>query len=376
MIPILFEDEAQFALKSFSNGIGRLSDCLSFKVTEERNGIYECEFTYPITGIHYNDIAIGSVVNITHDATHDPQPFVIYKASKAIDGIVTFNGHHVSYKLNDIVACPVWEPATLIDTPQNIMDVIAGMAVITCPFDFFSDISETDVFQIPKPDSIKRLIVSGGNSIVSVFGGELEYDGYEVHLWQHRGDDHGVTIRYGREMTDLRYEINNENVYTGAVPFWAKDTTIVTLTEKYLIASGAENDPVRLTVLDMSGDFSEQPTESELRTAAQAKVDKIQWYAPANVTVNFEMLSQSPEYEQIAALEKVVLCDTVYVYFKALGVYTAQKVIKTEYDPLNEKYTLIELGMPESSLAQTISSPLEAKIEEIQKQIKIINGTL
>ena len=47
MIPILYD----YAERKFTtNGIGRLSDCISCTVTEERNGIYECEFKYPITG--------------------------------------------------------------------------------------------------------------------------------------------------------------------------------------------------------------------------------------------------------------------------------------------------------------------------------------
>ena len=41
MIPILFEkDETQFD----NNGLGRLRDMISCIVTEERNGIYECDF--------------------------------------------------------------------------------------------------------------------------------------------------------------------------------------------------------------------------------------------------------------------------------------------------------------------------------------------
>ncbi len=39
MIPIIYESsETDF----ISNGLGRLRDCMSCEVTEERNGIYEC----------------------------------------------------------------------------------------------------------------------------------------------------------------------------------------------------------------------------------------------------------------------------------------------------------------------------------------------
>ena len=69
MIPILFNKlETEF----LTNGLGRLSDCISCIVTEERNGIFECEFQYPITGVHYSDIQMGRLVYVTHDDTKEP----------------------------------------------------------------------------------------------------------------------------------------------------------------------------------------------------------------------------------------------------------------------------------------------------------------
>ena len=39
-----------------SNGLGALSDAASCTVTEERNGEYEVEMEYPLTGSHFRDI--------------------------------------------------------------------------------------------------------------------------------------------------------------------------------------------------------------------------------------------------------------------------------------------------------------------------------
>ena len=47
MIPILYEGTEQAFL---NNGLGRLSDAITCKVTEERNGTFELEMTYPMTG--------------------------------------------------------------------------------------------------------------------------------------------------------------------------------------------------------------------------------------------------------------------------------------------------------------------------------------
>ena len=47
MIPILYDSsEIYFA----SNGLGRLRETISCTVSEERNGLFECDFEYPVTG--------------------------------------------------------------------------------------------------------------------------------------------------------------------------------------------------------------------------------------------------------------------------------------------------------------------------------------
>ena len=103
MIPILYEaNETQFT----SNGLGRLVDTISCQVHEQRNGVYECEFVYPITGAKYDLIKEGRIIGVTHDETGDIQPFVLYKRTAKIDGRVTFNASHISYRLSNIIAMP------------------------------------------------------------------------------------------------------------------------------------------------------------------------------------------------------------------------------------------------------------------------------
>ena len=61
MIPILYEKDA---VDFENNGIGHLTDTVSFKVTEERNSHPELTFQYPISGIWYNRIAEGAIVSL------------------------------------------------------------------------------------------------------------------------------------------------------------------------------------------------------------------------------------------------------------------------------------------------------------------------
>lgn len=58
MILLYSSGEADFN----NNGLGALSDAISCEVTEERNGTFELQMEYPITGIHYQDIKPRSCV--------------------------------------------------------------------------------------------------------------------------------------------------------------------------------------------------------------------------------------------------------------------------------------------------------------------------
>ena len=59
MIPILFGAQEK---KYDSNGLGGLSDAITCTVTEERNGKFELELTYPITGTLYSEIKTSAQV--------------------------------------------------------------------------------------------------------------------------------------------------------------------------------------------------------------------------------------------------------------------------------------------------------------------------
>lgn len=360
MIPILYTaDETEFTC----NGVGRLTDCISCEVTEERNGVYEVEFVYPVNGIHYEDITLGMILYTTHDASKKPQPFVIYKRSAEIDGHVTFNAHHISYRMSGIVVKPI----SLTGTATEVMEAMKTNALGTCPFTFWSDRTGSLAYGSDKPATMREMLGGEEGSVLELFGGEFEFDNFAVKLWVNRGTDHGVSIRYGKNMTDITAESNEEGAYNAVVPFWSNGEELVTLPEWYVTGPGAQYGIV-LAPLDLSDVWDSAPTALDLRTEAQRRLSDSQaWLAQENIEVEFAQLWQTEEYADVEALQRVVLCDTVSVYYTAAGVEAKTKVIKTVYDPLAEQYTSIELGAKLSSLADTISQRTEDSI--LQKTV-------
>ena len=380
MIPILYNrDETRFV----TNGIGRLSDCTRFVVTEERNGIYEAEFDYPITGVHFDEIGIGKIVACTHDDKHDIQPFVIYSRSVPyLNGIVTFNAHHISYRLNDVVVMPY--------TAGSVAAALNGIStnsVNSNPFTFWTDKTTTAEFTNEVPRNARNMLGGEENSILDVFGGgDYEFDKFTVKLHAHRGQDSDVEIRYSKNLTNLSQTIDDGESYNAVVPYWmGSEGELVTLPEKMLVFSGTEpqiayltdhnliiirtetDEPIEVAYtiadaapMDLSDAFEEQPTVEQLRAAAIARFETSDaWLPNENLTVDFVQLWQTAEFEEYSALQRVSLCDTVSVYYPQVGISEVkQRVVKVVYDVLMDRYDSIELGQVQTSLGQAIQTQI------------------
>ena len=361
MIPILFpKTETQF----LSNGVGRLADCLSCEVTEERNGVYECEFIYPITGKWYKYIVEnGGIIYATHDDTKQPQPFDIYKQSAPINGVVTFNARHISYRLLGITVEPFTASSCL-----TALEGIGTNSMQTNPFSFWTDKSVAAAFTLPAPASARSILAGNQGSILDVYGkGEYEFDKFTVKLHTNRGTNSGVSIRYGKNLSDMTNVMDAGQVFNAVAPFWkGEDGTLVMLPEKYIVATGTAGEIC--VPLDLSTEFEEAPTQADLRARAQRYLTENEpWVPDNNITVDFIQLWQTDEYKDYAPLQRVSLCDTVSIYFPALGVANSTaKVIKTVYDTLREKYVKMELGKPQTTLQEAILRPMEKDLESVE----------
>ena len=346
MIPILYDNnETQFT----SNGLGRLKDTISCIVTEERNGIYEVEFDYPITGDKYDQIKEGRMIAVTHDETGDIQPFIIYKRTAKIDGIVTFNAYHLSYKLSNIIAMPF--------TATGITDAIAQIvpnSLPTNPFAFLTDKVVSANFTNELPRSVRSLLGGERGSLLDVYGkGEYEFDKWTVRLYLNRGQDSGVTIRYGKNLSDVTQEIDASSYYNAVAPYWTSEDETVTLDHLVILDNVTE---VKAVPLDLTNSFENAPTPAELEDTARTRLQNSSGInVTENIKADFVQLWQTEEYKDYAPLQRVHLCDTVSVIYEALGISTKKKVIRTEWNVLLDRYDEIELGDSQTTLADVIT---------------------
>ena len=356
MIPILFsENSTTFT----TNGIGRLSDAFSCNVVEERNGEHELQMSYPMTGQHYSDIAIRSIIVAKPSANATLQAFRVYKVSKPINGKVTVYAQHISYDLSKNVAMPFSVSPASSTNCNATLQGLKSNAVEACPFTFWTDVNTVATYSQATPSSIRQRLGGVEGSVLDQFGGEYEWDNWTVKLHKNRGSEKDITLRYGKNIIDLTQEENIANTVTGVVPYWINTdkTESVTLPERAVYSQNASAYSTHLTVpLDLSTDFKDKPTVTQLRNRATVYVNKSGFGLPKiSIQVSFVNLADTEEYRDILPLQECSLCDTIKVQFERLGIDSTAKIVKTDYDVLREKYNSVEVGSVKSSLATTIN---------------------
>lgn len=340
MIPILYQTITEGTVPN-DYGLGALSDCISCTITEERNGAYELTMIYSADGIHAEDIEPNRFIKAKPNYTDDPQLFRIYKVGKTMNGQFTVSAQHISYDLSG----------------KLILDGSAGSCVAACAlldnkagnFTISTDKDTQATFSVSEPSSVRSWFGGKEGSLLDVYGGEWEYDNYTARLLNARGMDRGVTIRYGKNLTQLSQELDMSNLVTGIVPYFID--TNGNKTVGTLVSTGLTLDVPREVAIDFSQDVdpeSSTPIATQLANLATR-------YKNNNNLTSF-MNSITLDFVQLESLfERVDLCDTVHIYFEALGISASAKCISTTWDVLADRYISTTFGDARTNIADTIA---------------------
>lgn len=396
MIPILYDKyEASF----LSNGLGQLADCLSCVVTEELNGIYEVEFTYPMTGAYYEQlINYGGVLACTHDHNGDVQLFDIYKYTAPIDGIVTFYGSHVSYRLGGYIMnfgpVPFPENYTAPSTLFNYWNGPQGKArALFKPLGTFVFSDHTGIvgasgdpyFSAKMPFSVRDAMLNTSEtnayengSILQLWKGEWKFDNFDVYYYNKRGSDRGVQIRYGKNMSAVQRERDTSGIVSVIVAYWSNSdhSFIHAYDPVYYTRMESDTSPwyangeqvfsgdafffkppiIHAQMMDVSSEFDTEPTQEAIDSYCRAYMRKNRtWRAKDNITVEFLDLYGTPEYSGIEGLSNCLCGDYVSILYPQLGIVSSGvEIMSLTYDVLAERVTQMQLNTIKTTLAQVI----------------------
>lgn len=368
MFPILY-DESNIAYGQVpqDNGLGVLSDAISCIITEERNGSYELEMSYPSSGIHAKDIALRHIIKAKPNFTDNVQLFRIYKIGKVINSSFKVYARHISYDLSG----------------SEILSGTAGSCVSACTllsnddFTIDTDKNVTAAFKITEPSSRRSWLGGKAGSLLDIYGtGEYHYDNFNIHLLLHRGTNRGVTVRYGKNLLDLSQEKDSSNLTTHIIVFY-KNINDGSIIYSAKTSTGITLDTENVQCIDVTDQYNDgAPTVAELNTKAQSYV----------ATNNYSVAKDSIKlnFLQIKTLkDRVDLCDTVTIIYEDYEINVSAKCIKTTWNVLLERYDSIELGDTSPNFADTFINAeketqkiINAQTSQIQQVINNVTSLI
>lgn len=320
-----------------SQGYGALSDCLSCEVTEELNGAYTLELTYPLKGLHANYLVPGNVIVTKPNHNQGRQAFRISQVKQSFANNYQVYANHICYDLSGYYMRGAYS-YTDITALFTAMD---GYVWTDSPyyhqFHFATDITSSTPFSMPPAQTLRSYMGGQEGSILDTYGGEWIYDNFSCFLASRRGTDTGYRISYGKNLSEYEKQ-RDYNTYSHLCAYYKKDETY---TFSNIIATG-QICPFRTGYYDASNEYEEQPTTEQLNASAEAQIAKMNPLAQT-VTVTPAQLGN----DVIGLGDSVLICYDVIFQIR---------VIKTVWDSLRDEYKSMVLGTKKANITDTIKS--------------------
>ena len=292
------------------------------------------------------------------------QPFRIYRVVPELDKVTVY-ARHIFYDLLDNMIKSLKPSPSAVGA--SVVQSLSGACLSSHDFSFYSDLTNTaEDVEWENINPVEAML--GENGLVNKYGAELSRDWYDVFLVKRVGNDTDVSIREGKNLTGISYDVDETDVVTRIMPTGEDaDGNILYLPELYIDSPNlnAYTHPkwIHLPVSEArevtDGDEPKSKAQcyAEMRKAAQAEFDAGCDLPTVTLKVDFVNCSDAEEYKQYAALTNIFLGDSVRVVARRIGVEVSMRMTQYTYDCLTRKYTSVTLGTVADTLeGSTISS--------------------
>lgn len=260
------------------------------------------------------------------------------------------------------------------DNGQQALDM---MTAVNSKYSGRSNITKISTAYYEFKNLMEAINGEDDNAFVKRWGGEILFDNFEVIVDEQVGADHGVELRYGKNLpTDgLTEDVDMTEVVTRIYP---KAYNGYAMTGNgYVDSDLIDNYPTVLAKtitfddVKMSEDAQEDDEENgvivcqnqtELDAALTQRCNE-QYAAgldkpKVTLTADMVLLQNAEQYKDFQVLERVSLGDTIHCYHKKLGITTEARAIELTYDAILKKTSDVVLGDFEYNYFNNVSSSI------------------
>lgn len=356
-------DETNFT----NNGYGFLTDVLSASVVEELNGDYYLSFNYVINGALSEYLVQDNIVQCKVEGGTN-QLFRIKRVTKDFTKIEVYAQHIFYDLLNNF----------LLDTsPTNLTCQSFGEWILTktnfeTPFTYYSDISDSASARYVRRNPIEAIMGDIENSMINIFGGDIERDNFTIKQLAQRGSSNGETLIIGKNIKEIKITMDNTSIITRILPIGFDG---LMLPEVYIDSPLIDNYLTpRIAKVEFQNIKYDPESEEEgvytniedaytaLRNATNQLFEGGVDEPIINVKIDWVELSKTNEYKQYQALETLHLGD--YVTANILGVDYSTRIVKTTYNVLTDSIDKFEIGTIQRNIGTSVNINTQ-KVEQI-----------
>lgn len=313
------------------------------------------------------------------------QPFRIDNPSVS-GSKVKVKGWHIFYDARNYLI----EDNYVVEQNGNYaLDDLNQSTDIASPFTTYSDVPLTFSLR-----TVRKSLYEAVQDVLKRWGGHLELDVWAINLKQEIGQDRGVTIAYGKNITTYGIGENWDNVVTKLMPV-GKDG--LKLPEVYL-EQGVEDYPIpysKIITFDQQDvkeeDFKNPDTgQTDLAAYEAALIEDLRSKGGAHLNANhFPRVNYAFE----AFIEGISdVGDTIRVNHPRLNVPLVTNVLAIDYDAIAGRIVKFEFGNFNARLSNlrqdtqatitqqaqevrdTVTTNLEQRLKEATDQIASLMG--
>ena len=202
------------------------------------------------------------------------------------------------------------------------------------PFTVISDISLTNTTTLEK-----TTLFGAFTELINHYGGHWQRDNFTFGIMSSIGEDRGVVLAYNKNITDIKVEVNWDNVCTKLLPYVKDGDTVITLDETYVELSEKLYDIPFTKVIEFK-------LEEKDGVVAPDTIDGWKgWLYSQAVKYLEDNKLPKVNYSVSAKLDNVSdVGDSIYIKHPKCNIDIPANVISVKYDAIRGRYTSIEFG--------------------------------
>lgn len=331
-----------------------LNEATAATVRREINGEYSLTVKMPPAAANIDEIQIGRAIKAAVNEAGKEQYFIIKRRRRSLSGGIDVYAEHQSYYYNGCIlrgggASAAGTPAlTYNQVWNNAHPDVRQVGTFTNHLTGKTTTQKV-VPMVTSPSSVREQLLG---RLIDTFGGEMDFDGFNVDWKDALGADNGALYRYGYNLTEMESEDVLDGYASGVFPFWGSidprtNAGIVTISGWTLNFPGTF--PLEVIIpLDLTKQFDTEPTAAQLEAAAQEYI--------AQHTTTGVPISITANRARIEGDVPVDLGDTVTVVNTPWGISQKTRIFALNFDALRCRVESVEFGTVNPGFAGAVKN--------------------